>query len=153
MTEMTEKEIMRYRALKRLAERKQSKIDSIWDKDIDVVMGKVTASSKHFPYIITHPTVQMDDPVECDRREKTCRILETEIGSLEKRMKDIEDYIDTIADPELRNIFEMRVYDGMKWIEIAEEIGDDKNRTTYARKFRKYLENAHNAPIAQNNIV
>ena len=68
-------------------------------------------------------------------------------------MKDIEDYIDTIADPELRNIFEMRVYDGMKWIEIAEEIGDDKNRTTYARKFRKYLENAHNAPIAQNNIV
>lgn len=136
-----------------MLERKQAQIDSIWDKPIDTLIGKVTASSKHFPYVETHPSVYIDDPIECDRREKRRKEIQKEIDSLKLRITEIEKFIDNIADPELKDIFEMRVYEGMKWTDIATEIDDNKDRTTYSKKFKKYLENSHNSPISQKQIV
>jgi len=41
----------------------------------------------------------------------------------------------------------MRVYDKMSWIDVSVELDENKDRTTYSKKYKKYLENSHNSPM------
>lgn len=150
---MTEKELIKYRSLKRLIERKKEKITDICEKDVNMVIGTVKASSRNFPWIETHPLVRMNDPIEIDKRRKVCKVLEDEIRAIQNQIQEIELYIDSIKEPDIKEIFEMRVYDGMKWNDIAVEIDDDKDRTTYSKKFKNYIENSRNSPISQTSSI
>lgn len=145
---MTEKELGQYKALKARIERNEKKLEDINVKDIPVVDGKVKGSSRTFPYIETHYHVQMYEPKEMDEQRKRIYELEKCIEEDKGMIQRIEDFINSIKDPELQSIFEMRVYEKMNWVEIAAELDEDKSRTTYSRKFKKYIKNAHNAPIA-----
>jgi hypothetical protein len=150
---LTEKELSQYKALRARVKRNETKFEDINDKAVQIVDGKVKGSSKYFPYIETHYHVQMYEPKEMDEQRKRIKELEKCIQEDTNRIQLIEKFINDIDEPELQAIFEMRVYERMGWIEIAAEFDEDKSRTTYSRKFKKYLENAHNAPIAQKTIV
>lgn len=144
---------MKYRSMKRLVERKQEQLDKLWDKEIPTVIGKVTASSKHFPYVQTHPSVYMDEPKEADKRKAMDKQITEEIDTLNVKLNEIEDFIGSIWDPELKEIFELRVYEGMKWPDIAAEIDDGKDRTTYSKKFNNYLKNSRISPISHTEMI
>ena len=150
---MTEIELSQYRALKQRVERNEKKIKEIEKKDIPVVAGKVTGSSKHFPYIETHFGVQMYEPKESDNCSKRISSIQSDISRDKDRIKAIEDFINAISDPELQTVFELRVYEKMSWIEIAVELDEDKDRTTYSKKFKNYLDSSHVSPISQNKVV
>lgn len=150
---MTEKELSQYKALKTRIERNEKRLEELRTKDIPVVAGKVKGSSRNYPYIETYYPVKMYEPTEAERCISQILKLEKEISSDRDRVGRIEDFINSIDDPELKTVFELRVYERMSWVDIAAEMDEDKNRTTYSKKFRKYIENAHNAHISQNTIV
>ena len=65
---MTRKELEAYKVNERLIERNLKKIEEERYKDIPTVYGKVKSSMAEHPYIETHMAVQMEEPVESDRR-------------------------------------------------------------------------------------
>lgn len=145
---MTEKELGLYKALKTRIERNEKKLERLKARDIPVINGKVKGSSPNYPYIETHYNVQMYEPKEMDKYSTHIHNLEKCINDDKKRIQQIENFINSIEEPELQVIFEMRVYDKMGWIEIAAELDEDKDRTTYSKRFKNYIENSHNSPIS-----
>lgn len=145
---MTDKELSQYRALKTRLERNQGRLEKSRDKDVSVVNGKVKGSSKNFPYIETHYNVQIYEPNEIEAYNKQISTLEKAIEDDLIKIKAIEVFINMIDDPELQSVFEMRVYERMKWVDIAAELNEDKDRTTYSKKYKKYLKKSHISPIS-----
>lgn len=139
---------MQYKAFVARVGRNERKIEEIMVKDIPVVDGKVKGSSKNFPYIETHYHVKMNDPKEADKCRKQIVELERRIRTDKDIISSIEFYISEIEDPELQTIFEMRVYEKMSWMDIAVELDEDKDRTTYSKRFKNYIENSHCSPIS-----
>lgn len=150
---MTEKEVIQYNALVARVERNKQKVLDLQEKEIPIVSGKVKGSSPNFPYIETHMCVEMEEPKENDKLIKRIRALRKCVEEDSRKIEEIDKLYISITDNELKTIFDMRVYEGMKWIDIAAELGEDKARTTYSRKFKNYLENAHNAPLAQTSSI
>lgn len=150
---MTEKEVIQYNALIARVERNKEKILDLKLKEIPVISGKVRGSSPNFPYIETHMCVEMKEPKENDKIIRRIRALEKCVEEDGRKIEEIDKLYADITDNELKTIFDMRVYEGKTWYDIAAELGEDKTRTTYSRKLKKYLENAHNARIAQKSII
>lgn len=149
MRKVTYEDIIQYNDLVARVERNGSKILELQVRDVPIVSGKVKGSSRHFPYIETHMTVQMEEPREADKIDKRIAALQTCIDNDQKKIDEIDMIYDSITDSELKTIFDMRVYEGKTWIDIAAELSDKKDRTTYAKKFKKFIENSHYSPISQ----
>jgi hypothetical protein len=143
---MTNYELMQYKVLVLRIERNRRKIEELKSKEIPVISGKVKGSSKHFPYIESHFQVQMEEPKEADSCTKKIREIEEEISKDTAKIRRIEEFIKQIEDPELQVVFEMKVFDKMDWVEIATELNEDKDRTTYSKRYKKYIEDSHNSP-------
>lgn len=150
---MTEKEVVQYNALVARVERNKQKVMDLQEKEIPIVSGKVKGSSPHFPYIETHMCVEMEEPKENDKLIKRIRALRKCVEEDSRKIEEIDKLYANITDNELKTIFDMRVYEGMKWIDIAADLSEVKDRTTYAKKFKKFLENSRNSPIAQTNSI
>lgn len=125
---MDKKILEAYQANKRLVERNNKKIEDEQCKDIPVVMGKVTGSSKDFPYIKQHFTVQMNEPAEADKSYRRIVRWQQEISQAEKEIEKVEQFVAGIKDVKVREIFTYRYIDGMKAVEIARRVGYTKGR-------------------------
>lgn len=82
------------------------------------------------------------------------RIAENMALAIQEKQK-IEDFISTVADPEMRMIIRLRNIDLMGWFEIAEAMSDDKkhyDRTTVSKKYRKFLKSLKQK-IEEKNII
>ena len=64
-------------------------------------------------------------------------------AELKEKEREIREYIDSVEDEEVKLIIEWRFVDLLDWYEIAENleevIGKSVDRTTPAKKMRKYL--------------
>ena len=134
---MTKEELEQYIKLKREIGSLDKRLDKLFDKDIPVVSGKVTASSKEFPYTPYHVSVQMEDPKMSDEVNKTIRLLEDRKKRCNEAMLKVEQFIDQIQDSELRQIFEYRYIDGMKLKDIAKIVSLDLS--VVSKKITDYL--------------
>ncbi|WP_455715347.1 hypothetical protein [Anaerosporobacter sp.] len=150
---MTEKDVIEYNALIARVERNKQKVLDLQLKEIPIVSGKVKGSSPNFPYIETHMCVEMEEPKENDKIIKRIRALEKCVKEDNRKIEEIDKLYNSITDNELKTIFDMRVYEGMKWIDIAADLSEEKDRTTYSKKFKKFLENSRNSPIAQTSSI
>lgn len=63
-------------------------------------------------------------------------LTEKRISALEKYL-EIERFIETIDDPELRNIMRYRFLDLMQWKDIADKMFMD--RSTVSKKVKRYI--------------
>lgn len=118
---MTKEELGQYKSLKREIESLEKKLDKLYDRglDIPVVAGKVSASSKDFPYTPYRVGVLMDEPKMADELSRLIRIREQRLEKCRKLLREIEEFIDGIEDSETRMIFQYRYIDGMKLKEIS----------------------------------
>lgn len=64
--------------------------------------------------------------------------LNRKLGELQDKLNELEEWLDTIEDSELRTIFRLRYRNGLGWGEIGAELGYD--RTTVAKKHNVFLE-------------
>lgn len=92
-------------------------------EDLEVVAGKVTKSSKDFPYIEEHMTVKMSEPVEADRIKAKIRKKKKRRSELEAEIKRVEDFIEEIPEGIEKQIFELIYLEGFSQKEAAEAVG------------------------------
>ena len=105
-----------YRPLLKEIELLSKKLDKLQERAYNVpeVLGKVTGSSKDFPYIEEHITVQMDEPKESDEISRLMRINEKRLDKAEADRLEIEQFIAAIPDSTDRQIFELSFLEGKK---------------------------------------
>lgn len=140
---MDKQSLMDYQKLKREQELLLRRIEALQKKEVRVVTGKVKASSRDFPYTEHRVSVQMDEPVESDRIKRMLRIYRERQEKIGQQMLQIEEFINGIDDPEIRQIFEMRFIEGRKLREIAEVV--HLERSVIGKKITHFLQFAHNA--------
>ena len=73
-----------------------------------------------------------------ERKEKLIKKLNRKRNEFIKEQERIEEYIENIADDEIRVIARKRFLEHKKWEDIGEELFMD--RKTASRKMQKYLE-------------
>lgn len=137
VVKLTDKDLSQYKNLIREAADLQSRIDKLYDKDIDAVPSKVIGTSKHFPYLEFRMGVYAYDPKQIAERDKLIAIYQDRLETARKEALRIEQFINSIPDSELRQIFRYRYIDGMKLREIAELMNMD--RSSVGKKIRSYL--------------
>ena len=142
---MDKKKLSQLRPLKKELELIDRKLDRLYERqeNVPVVMGKVTGSSKDFPYTEVRTSVLMDEPKEADEIEKQIRIREKRREQVESLITEIERFIAEIPDSRDRQIFELIYIDGKKQREVAEYMGME--RSSISKIITAVLQLSHNS--------
>ncbi len=125
---MDKRTLKKYRPNKDRLIRIENQIQELCERESTVVMGKVTGSSADFPYTEVRTSVQMYDPYEEENVRRQIRRKEADRLRILKEQKEVEDYINGIEDPEIKEIFELSFIEGKKQIEVAEIVGYSRGR-------------------------
>ena len=125
---MDKKTLKRYKPNKDRLIRIENQIQELCEREPTVVMGKVTGSSADFPYTEVRTSVQMYDPCEEKNIRRQIRRKEADRLRILKEQREIEEYINGIDDPEIKEIFELSFIEGKKQIEVAEIVGYSRGR-------------------------
>ena len=139
---MTEAELMQYRLIKNEIDDLDFRIKQM-DKQKDrLITDKVTGSSKEFPYTMQHFNVTGIDEEEHNLRIRKINELQRKrnkkLLELIEKETEMHDYIYSIHDSEIRQIFTMRFIDGLTQDDIGYKVHMD--RSTVSKKISKYLE-------------
>ncbi len=127
---VTRKELEAYKVNERLIERNMKKIEDEKYKDIPTVYGKVRSSMNEHPYIETHMAVQMEEPVESDRRIRNLEKWEQEVSKAKSDNTKVEEFIDNIDNATIKEIFVLRYIEGKKVSEVAKDVGYTHGRVS-----------------------
>lgn len=125
---MDKKTLKKYKPNKDRLIRIENQIQELCERESTVVMGKVTGSSADFPYTEVRTSVQMYDPYEEENVRQQIRRKEADRLRILKEQEEVEDYINGIDDPEIKEIFELSFIEGKKQIEVAEIVGYSRGR-------------------------
>lgn len=122
--------LKQYKALLKEQELNDRAIDKLYDraKSIPVVCGKVTGSSKDFPYTKVRTSVLMDEPVEAEEISRRLRIRKARQEQIGKAVLEIEQFIAGIPDSVDRQIFELTYLEGKRQWQVAESVGYSQGR-------------------------
>lgn len=145
---MTDKELIQYRSLIGEIEELQDRINKLYDKELSTSHSTVRGSSKYFPYAEFRMGVWINDPKELAARDKLIVMYKERLNRAREEALRIEQFISSIKDSELRQIFQYRYIDGKKLWEIAEIMNMD--RSSVGKKIRNYL---NFPPIPQNSVI
>lgn len=138
---MDKKTLKRYKPNKDRLIRIEEQIQELCERESTVVMGKVIGSSADFPYTEVRTSVQMYDPYEEENVRLQIRRKEADRLRILKEQKEVEDYINGIDDPEIKEIFELSFIEGKKQNEVAEIVNID--RSYVSKKISDYLKLSH----------
>lgn len=115
----------RFKSNKRELDLIADQIDRLNDRleNVPEVSGKVTKSSKDFPYIEEHMTVRMKEP-------KAATLIKDKLWKKEKRQKQLSqeitavvDFISDLPDGIEKQIMDMVYLEGMSQTDAAELMG------------------------------
>lgn len=106
-------------------EKLQGRLDGV-----PVISGKVMKSSKDFPYIAEHMTVQMLEPKTAEELKKRIREKEIRKAFLETGVREVEEYIANMPEGIIKHIFELIYLDGFTQKEAAEAVGYTQARVS-----------------------
>ena len=120
--------LKKHRANKERLKRLEEKIQDLCSTEAEEVMGKVRGSSKDFPYTEVRTSVLMADPYEQEKIDKQIRKAEAERRLLKADIDEVDEYIEAIGDPEIKEIFELAFVDGKKQQEVADIVGYSRGR-------------------------
>ncbi len=142
---MDKKRLTQYKALEREKRKLQAEIGKLYDKleNVPVVLGKVKGSSKDFPYIEQHVTVQMAEPRTADENARKILEKKKRLRTVEAELEEIRTFVAGIEDATTRQIFEMAFLEGKKQREIADELAME--RSNVSKKISGYLQLSHNS--------
>ncbi len=138
---MTEHELSQYRAIQKEIEDLSLRIKRFENMGTPMVSDRVKGSSRHFPYIEKYYYVSGVDTEANNKRKKLILELQKKrndkVDELLKMENEIHDYIYTIPDSEIRQIFVFRYIDGLSQEEIGEKLHMD--RSGVSKRITKYL--------------
>lgn len=97
-------------------------------ENVPEISGKVTGSSKEFPYIEQHVTVRMKEPKESDAIKNKIRKKEKRQALLTQEITEVREFIEALPDGIEKQIMEMVYLEGMNQAEVAEKLDYSKGR-------------------------
>ena len=127
---MDKKTLKKYKPNKDRVIRIENQMQELCEREPTVVMGKVTGSSADFPYTEVRTSVQMYDPYEDENVRQQIRRKEADRLRILKEQEEVEDYINGIDDPEIKEIFELHYLEGKTQQKVADEIGYTQARVS-----------------------
>ncbi len=122
------KRLKKHKANKERLKRLEEKIQDLCSTEAEEVMGKVRGSSKDFPYTEVRTSVVIPDPYEQEKIDKQIRKTEAQRMLLKAEVDEVDEYIEAIGDPEIKEIFELAFADGKKQQEVADIVGYSRGR-------------------------
>ena len=122
------KRLKKHNANKERLKRLEEKIQDLCSTEAEEVLGKVRGSSKDFPYTEVRTSVLMVDPYEQEKIDKQIRKAEAERMLLKAEVDEVDEYIEAIVDPEIKEIFELAFVEGKKQQEVADIVGYSRGR-------------------------
>lgn len=122
------KRLKKHNANKERLKRLEEKIQDLCSTEAEEVLGKVRGSSKDFPYTEVRTSVLMADPYEQEKIDKQIRKAEAERMLLKAEVDEVDEYIEAIVDPEIKEIFELAFVEGKKQQEVADIVGYSRGR-------------------------
>ena len=120
--------LKKHKANKERLKRLEEKIQDLCSTEAEEVLGKVRGSSKDFPYTEVRTSVLMSDPYEQEKIDKQIRKAEAERMLLKAEVDEVDEYIEAIGDPEIKEIFELAFVEGKKQQEVADIVGYSRGR-------------------------
>lgn len=115
----------RYKSNKRELALIDRQLDRLNDQleNVPEVSGKVTKSSKDFPYIEEHMTVRMAEPKAATAIKDRIQVKEARQQELMSEIRKVEEFISGLPDGMERNILEMVYLEDMSQRDAAEMVG------------------------------
>ena len=98
---MTKRELKSYRTLEKEIETLEKEIETL-EKKLDavpVVAGKVQASMPEYPYLPSHVTVDMAEPVQAAAIRRRLDLVRRKKAELEVQGAKIEEFVESVLDP------------------------------------------------------
>lgn len=129
---MTAERLRQYRSIKEEIKELAEQIHKLDSSDI------VQGSDKNFPYIKHNMKVETG---ECDH---TRELLRKELQLLKTEYHALNEFINNIADSEIRRIFRYRYIEGWTFQKIAFKVGNGdeqvprKKHNNFLKKYEKY---------------
>ena len=130
---MTPERLKQYRSLKAEIEELAEQIQMLESSDI------VQGSDKEFPYI------KHNFKVETGEYDHTRDMLKKELGLLKSEYHALNEFINNIADSEIRRIFRYRYIEGLKWFQIASRLKVCGDGSTERKKHDRFLKVSRNS--------
>ena len=97
-------------------------------ENVPEVSGKVTKSSKDFPYIEEHVTVRMKEPKAASAIKDKLREKEKRQEQLLKEITEVREFIEDLPEGIERQIMEMVYIEGKSQAEVADTLGYTRGR-------------------------
>ncbi len=120
--------LKKHKGNKERLKRLEEKIQDLCSTEAEEVMGKVRGSSKYFPYTEVRTSVVMADPYEQEKINKQIRKKEAERMLLKAEVDEVDEYIEAIVDPEIKEIFEYLYQEGRSQVATGEKLGYSQGR-------------------------
>lgn len=96
----------------------------------------VLASQAEPPYTLHSVTV----PAPCQNDiQDMIKMMQRRLRRITRQHNEIEEYIDTISDSQLRRIFQLRFIDGLSWENVTIRIGGGNSEKAVKKKAYRYL--------------
>ena len=141
---MTEAELNQYRAIKNEIEDLTFRIKQLEQMRAPMTSDCVKGSSKHFPYIEQRFFITGIDQEEYEKRKRWIKELQrkrnNKLAELIEMECSIHDFIYTIPDSEVRQIFIFRFVDGLSQEDIGQKLHMD--RSGISKRITKYIRTA-----------
>lgn len=125
---MDKQRLKKHKGNKERLKRLEEKIQDLCSTEAEEVLGKVRGSSKDFPYTEVRTSVIIPDPYEQEKINKQIRKTEAERMLLKAEVDEVDEYIEAIGDPEIKEIFELAFVEGKKQREVADIVGYSRGR-------------------------
>lgn len=138
---MDKNKLREYRALQKEIPKLKRDIQKLMDalEKVPTVAGKVTKSSREFPYTKQHVTVEMAEPKQATEIKKQIAAKEKRLEQAERDKTEIEEFIAAVPDSTARQIFELMYLNEKKLSQrkVGEIVGYDQSSVSL--KINKYL--------------
>lgn len=129
---MDREKLNRHKRNKRELSLIETQLDKLYERleDVPVVRGKVSGSSKDFPYIETHVTVQMEEPKASSAIRDRIREKEARLKELQTEIEEVEAFIARFPEGIERQVLEMTYLEDMSQANVADQIGYTQARVS-----------------------
>ena len=138
---MTADFLEKYTLLEPEIKRIKRRIEYYQKNPLSSVHGVVKSCTREAPFRETHMIISGSEVKSSEQRENQVQQLLADLSANECVYEDmkleIEMYIESIEDLEIKSIMKMRYVDGMRFDKIGERLGYD--RTSISKKINKYL--------------
>lgn len=126
---MTKRELEQLRSLKKEAEHLQEEL-----KHLPTTKDCVSGSMTVFPYIKKSIVIE---GIDADAGGELKKKLTKKRRQLQRRIEEMEDWLDSVDDSELRDILRLKYRMGQSDYQIGEELGYD--RSTISGRIREFF--------------